>query len=336
MNYKNSTGENVKIRDVAKLAGVSPSTVSYVLSGKRSVSEAVKRNVLEKIEILGYKPNAVARDLASGKTNTIGLYCAKSSKENDLFFLKMLNGIIDSVVTSGYKLLIINDIEGDDNFSLPIDSSFPIDGAVITNTRSSQMFLAELQKENIPCVLIGKPPKDTNMSYVDNDNVRACYKSVEYLLEKNIRRIGLVISPLSSATINLDATAGYILAHSDYHIPYDERFIFPVDENDQQSVEQLFTLLEDLQIEGVVITSLFVPVINRLIVRSPREIVPVIFGYDILSNYNLCMRNEIAYMESNAYKLGFDAASLVAKFISGKKVKTEQKLYAASIKKWIP
>lgn len=338
MKHNGSTQENVKIKDIAKLAGVSPSTVSYVLSGKRSVSQAVKKNVLEKIENTGYKPNAVARDLAYGKTNTIGLYCSKSSNQNDLFFFKMLNGMIDSIVVSGYKLLLINDIDSNDDFSLPIDRSFPIDGAIITDTRNSEMFLADLQKENIPCVLIGKPPKDVNMSYIDNDNVSSCYKSAEYLFERNIRRIGLILSPLSSATINLDAITGYIMAHSDYQIPYEQNYIFRIDENDPSSVAHAFKQFEVYNIEGVVVTSLFIPIINRILANRDKykEIVPVIFGYDILHNYNLCIEKEIAYIESNAYKLGFDAATLVATYIKDNKAKIDQKLYAAELKRLIP
>lgn len=330
--------KSIKIKDVAKLVGVSPSTVSYVLTGKRSVSEEVKRKVLEKIELLGYKPNAVARNLASRKTNTIGLYCSKNSKDNDLFFLKMVNGIMDSLAVSGYKLLLINEMESDDNFSIPIDRSFPIDGAIITHTRNSQIYLAELQKERIPFVLIGKPPKDVNVSYVDNDNVQAFYQSIELLFKQNIKRVGLVISPFQSATLNLDAIAGYIMAHSDYQVMYDERFIFRIDENSPCSIDKAFELFNAYEIEGLIVTSLFMPVINRLFKKVDlfKEIKPVIFSYDILGKYNFCMDKEIDYIESNAYELGYEAASLVIKCIENKGVKIEQKLLKASLKRWIP
>lgn len=337
-NNISHNSKSIKISDVAKAVGVSPSTVSYVLSGKRPVSDEVKQRVMEKIELLGYKPNAVARNLASKKTNTIGLYCPKYSNENDIFFLRMINGIMDSVVVTGYKLLLINDIEGSDNSSLPIDRSFPIDGAIITNARNSQVYLSELQKEKIPFVLIGKPPKDVDMSYIDNDNVKSCYKSIEYLFKKNIRKVGLVISPLESATINLDSIAGYLMAHSDYQVPFDNRFIFRVDEHNPQSVDDMFKLFDTYEIEGLVVTSLFMSVISRLFKNrsGDRQIQPVIFGYDILSKYNFSMSTKIAYIESNAYKLGYDAASLVVKYIRDKEAQVEHKLYEAALKLWIP
>lgn len=330
--------KSIKIKDVAKLVGVSPSTVSYVLTGKRPVSEEMKKKVLEKIELLGYKPNAVARNLASRKTNTIGLYCSKYSKDNDLFFLRMLNGIMDSLSHTGYKILLVNDIESDENFSLPIDWSFPIDGAIITHTRNSQIYLEELQKENIPFLLIGKPPKNVDVNYIDNDNVKAFYNSVEYLFKQKIKRIGIVINQSQSATLNLDAVAGYVIAHSDYQVPYDDRLIFRIDEGSEGSVEKAFELFEAYEIEGLIVAGLFMPIINRLFKSEDlsRKIRPVIFAYDILSKYNFCLDGEIAYIESNAYKLGFDAAASVVKCIEDKRAGVEQKLLEATLKIWRP
>lgn len=331
-----NTNKSIKINDVAKAVGVSPSTVSYVLSGKRPVSDEVKQKVLEKIEVLGYKPNAVARNLASKKTNTIGLYCSKYSDENDIFFLRMINGIMDSVAASGYKLLLINEIEGNDNFSIPIDRSFPIDGAIITNARNSQIYLSALQREKLPFVLIGKPPKDVDVSYVDNDNVKSCYKAIEYLFKKNMRKVGLVISTLDNATVNLDSIAGYILAHSDYQQNYDPNLIFRVNDRDNESVDELFELFDKYQIEGLVVTSLFMPVISRLFrTRSgSKKIKPVIFGYDILSKYNFGMDEEIAYIESNAYKLGCEAATRVVKYLENRDTEISHTLFDADLKVW--
>ena len=333
----NNSDKSVKINDIAKAAGVSPSTVSYVLSGKRPISDEVKQKVLEKIEALGYRPNAVARNLASKKTHTIGLYCSKNNADNDLFFLKMVNGIMGALANYGYKLLLINEIEDKEDFTLPLDKSYAIDGAIITNARNSQHYLADLSREKMPFVLIGKPPKDVHVNYVDNDNMRACYKAVESLIEQNARKIGLVIDNAEYTTVNIDYMAGYIMSHSDYQLPIDNNHIIRIDRNDPTYPDKVQEIVKTLHLEGLILNSLFIPFINKIwnLQKGMDSVKMVIAGFDILKEYCYPDNKELIYIESNAYKLGYDAGTFVAENINGKS-DTIQKLYTAELRRILP
>ena len=95
----------MKIRDIAKLAGVSTATVSHVINGTRFVSEELKQKVREVIEHNGYTPNAHARNLASRQSRTFGLILSDLSNP---FFPDLVKSIQECAITEGYDVTMAN------------------------------------------------------------------------------------------------------------------------------------------------------------------------------------------------------------------------------------
>ncbi|MFC5701918.1 LacI family DNA-binding transcriptional regulator [Cohnella faecalis] len=319
----------VTIKDIAKGAGVSISTVSYVLSGKRSVSEEVKKKIYEQIELLNYKPDAVARSFKSRKTNIIGLYCAKKTDtlNTDIFFLKMISGMMDAAEKRNYKILVLNEMEASENFVIPIDKTFPIDGAVVTGTMNSQLYLNQLQSENIPFVLIGKPPKDMTINYIDNDNVKAAYQAVEALIKKDVKSIGMVTDSGMGTRIS-DFEIGYMMAHNDYQIPYKSEHIIRFDVTKPSYVESIIERIKHYKLDGVLVSLLFNKLINQLLTNPliANDITTVSFGFDLVAEHYQYLNKPLDYIESNAYRLGSEAIATLIEVINNPEAETTQSL----------
>jgi Transcriptional regulators len=319
---------------VAKAVGVSISTVSYALSGKRPVSEEKRQKIIEQINRLNYKPNAVARNLAQGETHTIGLYCSKSSN-GEVFFLYMLNGIMDTLRTMDYSVLLINTIVESDDFVIPIDKTFPVDGFIVTNARNSCVYLTKLQQERKPFILVGKPPKGIKANFVDNNNVTAAYKAVEYVFKKGAKRVALITEIPKNYTANLDYMTGYMLAYSDYQIPYDSNLIIHLDKNNMKDPGEIISLLKKLNVEGIIVTAgVFTFLIGSLLKDTDlfQRLILVVFYFDTIKEHYSNLGKEIVYFESNAYALGASAASSLLKIINGEVDGMIETLYLSEMK----
>src|SRR5690625_2131053 len=93
----------VGLKDIAKQAGVSVSTVSNVINGRKNVGEKTRKRVLEIYDELGYQPNLVGRNLKTGPTNTIVFNFSDFERT---FYLKILNGINDYLTSNGFDLIV--------------------------------------------------------------------------------------------------------------------------------------------------------------------------------------------------------------------------------------
>lgn len=326
----------VNISHVAEAAGVSRSTVSYVLSSKRSISPEVRERVMKAIEKLGYKPNAVARSLASKATHTIGFYCSNDASKNDLFFLKLLHGAMEALKERGYKVLLINEIEETKDYRILVDRTFPIDGAIVTNARNSEVFLTELQKEKLPFVLIGKPPKGVHVHHVDNDNVQASYSATEAFLRDGKTNIALVVGPSEEATVYNDYITGYVMALGDYRVSFQENGVIRLGNNRMDSVDKALEKLQALNADAILInapTSLSASLVNRINAGGlkTKDLRMTVFGLDVFEGLFELPDSGLRFIQSNARLLGAEAAFMVADLILGKG-NVMPKIFNAAIK----
>jgi len=189
----------ITIKDVADLAGVSPSTVSRVIHNNPKISEDTKKIVNAAMEKLKYHPNAVARSLANSSTKTIGLILPNSS--DDLFtrpfFIEAMRGISIYAQSSNYNLMYCfsKSEEEEVQFIRNYINSGWVDGIVLFTARKEDKCIAYLQKRDFPFVVIGQPEKGEDILWVDNDNVQSMYNVTSYLVEKGFREIALITGP---------------------------------------------------------------------------------------------------------------------------------------------
>lgn len=151
----------IVIKDVAKKAGVSPSTVSRVLNEKSTVGEEYIIKVKKAIEELNYSPNLLARSLRKGKTGIIGVIV---SNINNQFFSMVIKGIEDILKQKEYTMILGNSDHNkkDESNLLNIFLNKKIDGLIITDTGEYNEYLEEYIKNDIPVVLLDRFYEDKN------------------------------------------------------------------------------------------------------------------------------------------------------------------------------
>jgi len=234
----------VTMEDVAKAAGVSVSTVSYVVNnGPRNVTPATRRRVLEAIARLNYRPNELARSLKTNVTLTIGVIFPDATQP---FFSTALRGILDTLDRQGYLVLVCSSKE-----SLKKEKSYlhaflqrSVDGLIITPARGLHDDLNEMEMNGIPTVVLGRWATATDLDSVATDNREVSYRAVRLLIESGHRRIGLINGPMRIDTTHTREEA-YRQAHQDCGIPVDENLIYRGEfsrKTGVRGVDKLFSL----------------------------------------------------------------------------------------------
>lgn len=180
------------IGDVARLAEVSPSTVSYVISGKRPISAPTRRRVEKAIAELGFRPHAGARALASLRTDVIGLMAPLRSGVDVHVIMQFVAGVVTAAGRSGYDVLLLTQEEGS---VARAGSASMVDGLVVMDVERDDPRLPDLRAMRQPSVLIGLPADPQGLSCVDLDFVRAGGLAARTLLEAGHRSLALVASP---------------------------------------------------------------------------------------------------------------------------------------------
>jgi DNA-binding LacI/PurR family transcriptional regulator len=201
-----SRARRVSSRDVADAAGVSRTTVSFVLNEVPNVQipEETRRRVWEAARRLGYYPNASARSLARQRSGNIGVLLCRSADRvfGDVFLMEVLVGIHAVAHARGYHILLeaIEDIGAEDAY-IGLVRSRHVDGLIVSGPRADDEQLRELEAEGFPVVLLGYLP-ETSLCQVDVDNRRAARTVVDYLLYRGHRQIGFISqgSPIYTAT----------------------------------------------------------------------------------------------------------------------------------------
>ncbi len=179
--------------DVAARAGVSRTTVSFVLNGRDvGISEATRQRVLEAARELGYHPSAPARQLAAGRSHTIGLVLRQSPEQlaGDAFLAELIRGLTSAARAAGFRV-IIETLEPDAARCAELVRSGRVDGLVISGPRLGEPELDMLIRERVPVVLQGSLP-GVDIPSVDVDNRAGAQRAVEHLLDLGHRRIGCI------------------------------------------------------------------------------------------------------------------------------------------------
>lgn len=213
----------VTIKDVAALAGVSPSTVSRTCKNNPSISEETKERVRKAMAELGYEPNFQASNLASQNSRTIGIILPASAKEvyENSFYLEAIQGISHYCNGRQYMTTIVT---GQDEAEIldavrSMSRSGKVDGFIVLYSRKDDPVIDFLFNEGLLYILIGKATQYTNQTiYIDNDNLLAGQEATEYLYQLGHRRIAYLGSD-SSLMFSADRKAGYQLALTTHQIP---------------------------------------------------------------------------------------------------------------------
>ncbi|WP_089154021.1 LacI family DNA-binding transcriptional regulator [Micromonospora sp. NBS 11-29] len=188
------SGEQVTIADVARHAGVAASTVSYVLSGKRTISATTRGRVLASVRALGYHPNAGARALASRKANVIALVLPLRTGMQVPVVMRFATAVVTTARRYDHDVLLVTADEGPAGLHR-IAGSALVDGVLLMDVELEDSRVPLLRELALPGVLIGHPADSTGLACVDLDFRRAGELCVEHLAAAGHRRIALLGAP---------------------------------------------------------------------------------------------------------------------------------------------
>jgi DNA-binding LacI/PurR family transcriptional regulator len=231
--------------DVARLAGVSSATVSYVVNnGPRPVSEDTRQKVLEAIDKLGYQPSAVARSLKTKKTTTIGVIVSDILNP---VLSAVAKGIEDAILPLGYNMILCNSDEDPERelTFLNMLLSKQVDGIILLPTCDNKKFLYTLiNQHNFHIVLLDRQIEGLFADTLLFDNVSGAYQATRHLIELGHRRIGFINLP-TNLTPGHQRALGYKSALDEASIPYDAALVVAGGfkaENSQNLAEKIFNL----------------------------------------------------------------------------------------------
>jgi len=184
----------VKIADVAAHAGVAMSTVSYVLSGKRPISEQTRKRVLSSIRALGYHPHAGARALASNRSNVIALVIPLRTGVHVPVVMQFVVSVVTSARKYDHDVLLVTQDEGERGLRRVAGGAIA-DGLLVMDVELRDVRIPVLRSLSRPSVLIGFPEDAAGLTCIDLDFAAAGALCVDHLADLGHRHVGLVGSP---------------------------------------------------------------------------------------------------------------------------------------------
>jgi hypothetical protein len=209
--------------EVAKLAGVSEATVSYVLSGKRKISEPVQRKVVKAMQKLDYRPNRMAQALAGGKSRVIALLFPTAAKGIANVDLEYGLGAAAAAQELGYHLVMWPTFDREITEVIATANAGLLDGVILMEVAMQDERVAALAKAGIPVGLIGRTDDESRDAiYSDRDFAGAADAAVKYFSELGHERIGFVTEGRAKSQIVVAALvrakAGMVAASKKYGV----------------------------------------------------------------------------------------------------------------------
>ncbi|MDW8844878.1 ribose operon transcriptional repressor RbsR [Erwinia sp. MMLR14_017] len=210
------------MKDVARLAGVSTSTVSHVINNNRFVSEAVREKITSAISQLNYAPSALARSLKINQTRTIGMLLTASSNP---FYAEVVRGVERSCYERGYSLVLCN-TDGDENRmnrSLETLLQKRVDGLLIMCTESHIPSAEILNRyPSIPSVMMDWSPFEGGSDIIQDNSLLGGEMATRYLIARGYTRIACIAGPQDKTPARL-RLEGFqqAMAHAGLPLPPD-------------------------------------------------------------------------------------------------------------------
>jgi DNA-binding LacI/PurR family transcriptional regulator len=183
------------IGEIARRSGVSRSTVSYALSGKRAVAEATRRRIQQVIDEAGYRPNAAARALKEGRTRTLGLVIPPAAGRLTFMQLEFVASVMEAAARADLDVLLSPSGGDHDRSFERIISGRRVDGVIVMEIRLDDPRVTRLLHAGTPFVTIGRTARPQGMCWVDMDYATLIGRCAGHLADLGHRHIALINRP---------------------------------------------------------------------------------------------------------------------------------------------
>ncbi len=306
-------GNQITIKDIARILGISASTVSRALKDHPDINVDTKKAINELAEKLKYQPNAVALSLKNSRSNTIGVIIPEIVH---YFFSSVISGIEDVASQKGYTVIFC---QSNESYVREVANartllSHRVDGILVSVSKETRSFnhLADIQEGGIPLVFFDRATSEIVADQVIIDDMEAAYKATRHLIETGHKRISHFAGP-QNLLIGRNRLQGYINALTEAGIPIDQRLIIEAD-NFEKGRNAVGMLLD----AGIALDGIFavndttaigaMKTIQKRGILVPEDIAIIGFSDGYLSGVT---EPHLSSVDQHGYEMGTTAAEML-------------------------
>ncbi|MBF0705058.1 LacI family DNA-binding transcriptional regulator [Alkalihalobacillus hwajinpoensis] len=307
------------IKDVAKRAGVSRTTVSRVLNDNGYVSHEARQRVVEAVEEMGYIPSAHAKTMRTKRSGVIGVILPRISTETAS---RVVNGIENELAANGYQILLTNtQLQPEKEIqNIKLLKSRQVDGIILLATNRNQELLDTISDASIPFVAIGQELNGV-MSVV-YDDYHSSYSVTESLIEKGHRHIGFIGVPETDHAVGIVRKQGYLDAMKKHGLTVEKGWIQYGNFTFESGYEAAKQLVEQSELKPTAIFAVTdrmaigaLGLLKEQGIRIPEDMALFGIGASDLSRHVTPALSTVDYFNEDA---GQKTAQLILEQLSGK------------------
>jgi len=324
-------------QDVAKLAHVSRTTVSFILNNVPdvSISAATRKRVLDAAQKLNYSPNAAGKKLVSGKSYTIGLVLCQSPEQifTDAFLPQVILGVEQAAMQQEFHVLLKPVDPNDAGGYARLIAENHVDGILLSGPRQDDMALMQLHQQHVPIVLMGQLP-ETDIPFVDVDATAGAELAVNHLIGCGHQRIGMITNAPLSYTSAQQRRAGYLEALRKADMPVDEVLVREGNYTPASGFEAMKALLQQTpRITAVFVASDVVAMGAMLAIKEAGLNIPndiAVVGFDDIPLAEF-FDPPLTTVHLPAFGLGWAGGERLIRIIQGEGLNDEALLLESSL-----
>lgn len=316
--------------DVARLAGVSRTTVSFVLNNLPgvSISESTRQRVLDAARELNYHPDAAGRKLASGVSNTLGFVMRQSSEQvfTDAFLVQVVMGVEQVAAQNGFHVLL-KPLEPDSKvgYTRLIYENL-VDGIILSGPREDDAEIMSLHEQGVPVVLQGQLP-GTSIPFVDINAVEGARTVVDHILSLGHKRVAIITNASLHYTSARQRCDGYCQSLTQAGIPLDRALIKEgnyTPDSGYQAMQELLQQAPDISavfVASDVVAMGAIQAIKQAGLRIPQDIALAGFDDIPLARY---FDPPLTTISLPAFGLGWAAGERLIHLIQGEPLEQQE------------
>lgn len=312
--------KTITIYDVAREAGVSMATVSRVVNGNPNVKPTTRKKVLDVIDRLDYRPNAVARGLASKKTTTVGVMVPDVT---NLYFSSLARGVDDVATMYKYNIILANS-DGHDEKEIKVLNTLlakQVDGVIYMGDKITEELRAEFSRAKTPIVLAGTVDPEEQVGSVNIDYKQATKESIASFILSKHERIAFVTKALSNPIDDANRVVGYKEALQEAGLLFDPSLLIEAEPSYKEG-ERVYKKLSEAGATAVFVTDdeLATGILTAVLDRHFK--VPT--DFEIITSNNTILteitRPQLSTVVQPLYDIGAVAMRLLTKMMNKEEI----------------
>jgi LacI family transcriptional regulator len=263
--------KGISIKDIAKQAGVSPTTVSFVLNGKakeKRISDQVSKKILKIANKLKYKPNQLARGLRTGKTKTLGLIVEDIANN---FWANVAKVVEDEADKHGYKVLYGSTEDNSEKARglLEVLKYRQVDGYIITPTKNMEKEIELLKMVRKPVVLMDRYLPNVDSHYVVVDNYQGAFAATSHLIAQGYKKIAIITTTSDQVQMK-QRMEGFVAALKKHGITFNKNIVkkLPFDMDRAGHTQEITKFLKTTKVDAIFFATNYLGIYGIESIRS--------------------------------------------------------------------